>query len=83
MYTDPTSRTSCGKHTMDGWYTGPAMEHYECFKFWILDTKNYRIYQTAKFFPSLCKIPTVNPNNAARPTSYNLLDALKKSEKLK
>ena len=33
VYMDPIQRTTWGTHALDGWYVGPAMEHYRCHKF--------------------------------------------------
>ena len=68
-------------HIVDGCYTGPAMEHYRCFKFWIPKTKKYRIAQTAKFFPFLGKMPTVDPNDATRLAACDLIKTLQYTNK--
>ena len=39
VYIDHTVISSCGTHAVDAWYTGPAMERYRCFKFWIPKTQ--------------------------------------------
>ena len=72
VYVDPTNRIIWGTHAVVALYIGPEMEHYRCFKFLIPKTQKYRIAQTAKFFPLLCKMPKVDLNDATRLEVYSL-----------
>ena len=56
----PTQRTTWGTHALNGWYVGPAMQHYRCYKFWIPETRGFRIAQTAIFFPTHTKMPEIS-----------------------
>jgi hypothetical protein len=35
VHARPTDRTSWSPHALDGWYTGPALDSYRCYKVWI------------------------------------------------
>ena len=60
VYSDPTTRTTWETHARNEWYIGPAMDHYRCFRFWMPDTRGYRIAKTAKIFLAYCNIPAKN-----------------------
>lgn len=55
VYTDPKMRRSWETHAKDGWYVGPAPDHYRCFCFWIPSTQGFRNAQTAIFFHHIAK----------------------------
>ena len=44
-------RPSWGYHAEMGFYIGPALEHYRCFKCYVPATGAVRITNTVKFFP--------------------------------
>ena len=37
-YKDAAKRCSWASHARDGWYVGPAMEAYQCYKIFTMDT---------------------------------------------
>ena len=39
----PTQRRTWAPHGVDGWYIGPAMDHYQCYRVWIPSTHAERI----------------------------------------
>jgi hypothetical protein len=41
-----SARDSWFPHGIDGWYIGPALESYRCFKVWIWDIRNERVCDT-------------------------------------
>ena len=47
----PQLRKSWAPHAEDGFYLGPAMEHYRCHRVWINKTSAERIAQTVKWLP--------------------------------
>ena len=82
MYTHPQADLA-GEHTK--WMAGTQDQLWNT-----VDLSNYgypitkkRIANTAKFFPSLCRIPITDPKEATRLAAYDLVDTLKNSEKLK
>jgi hypothetical protein len=38
------------QHGQDGWYIGPALEHYRCYTVYITKTRGDRIVETVEFF---------------------------------
>ena len=48
-------------HGKDGWYIGPAPEHYRCYRTYVTTTKSEWISDTVTFLHHNTKIPTVNP----------------------
>ena len=59
VYEAPVSRTSWAPHAVDGWYIGPAMDHYRCGLFYIESTRGIRIANATKLFPAHCNVPTI------------------------
>jgi hypothetical protein len=47
----PQQRASWDPHGVDGWYPGPAPDHYRCYRVHINKTKADRIVDTVEFFP--------------------------------
>jgi hypothetical protein len=60
----PDQRTSWDPHGVDGYYLGPALDHYRCYHVHI-KTKGTRIFDTLRA-PSkdLAVIATLEPSNA-------------------
>jgi hypothetical protein len=46
----PNHRSTWAPHGLDGWYLGPALEHYRCFTVHITKTRGDRIVETVDFF---------------------------------
>lgn len=38
VHEKPALRGTWAPHSVDGWYLGPSMKHYRCFKVWVNDT---------------------------------------------
>jgi hypothetical protein len=76
IYNDPSSRTSWGPHGEDAWYVNRAPEHWRCYKFFVPNTKAFRISGAAKFFPTHCKMPTVEPGDTVCLAAQDLITAL-------
>jgi hypothetical protein len=47
----PSRRRTWAPHDQDGWYIGPALEHYRCFTVYINKTKGEKSFETVDFFP--------------------------------
>ena len=56
VYLTPDNRRSWGPRGIDGWYCGPAMDHYRNLLFYIPETKSYRTSATFDLFPQHCLI---------------------------
>jgi hypothetical protein len=46
----PGRRQTWAPHGQDGWYTGPALEHYRCYSVYITKTRSSKIVETVEFF---------------------------------
>ena len=57
IYETPKKRKTWGVHGVDGWYLGPAMEHYRCYRVYFTDTKKIRTPYTVDFRPAKVVIP--------------------------
>jgi hypothetical protein len=57
VYDNPKDRTTWGTHADDAWYVGPTPQHHRCYKFFMPHTKGFCVAQTAKFYPTNCKMP--------------------------
>jgi predicted Abi (CAAX) family protease len=46
----PSRRRTWAPHGQDGWYIGPALEHYRCYTVYINKTRGERVVETVDFF---------------------------------
>ena len=59
IHENPPIRQTWAPHGTDGWYVGPALHHYQCYRIWVPRTHAERIVDTISFFPKT--IPTTRP----------------------
>ena len=76
VHEKPTQRRTWAPHGIDGWYIGPAMDHYQCYRVWIPSTHAERISDTIQFFPTLLRTPTLSHRDAALQAARELTHAL-------
>jgi hypothetical protein len=50
-------RGSWSSHALDGWYIGPALESYRCYRIWLWETRATRICDTVSWFPEKLPMP--------------------------
>jgi hypothetical protein len=72
----PNVRGSWAPHGEDGWYVGPAQQHYRCFTVHITSTNSERIGDTVDFFPIETNIPLQSSADAAMQAAKDLVHAL-------
>jgi hypothetical protein len=53
----PSRRRTWAPHGQDGWYIGPALEHYRCYTAYITKTRGNRIVEKVEFFPEKFTLP--------------------------
>jgi hypothetical protein len=53
----PNHRRTWAHHGQDGWYIGPALEHYMCYTVYISKTRSERVVETVEFFPTEVPLP--------------------------
>jgi hypothetical protein len=69
-------RKAWAPHGQDGWYIGPALEHYRCYTVYITKTRSSRIVETVDFFSHHFKIPFPSSNDLATQAATALTHAL-------
>jgi hypothetical protein len=55
-------RGTWSPHGLDGWYIGPALQHYRCVQCYIPSTNAIRIADTVKFLHHQTPLPTLSPD---------------------
>ena len=76
VHEKPSKRGSFAPHGVDGWYTGPAMEHYRCFKTYIWKSKAERITDTLEWFPHYVKMPKISDLDLLLSATSDILQVL-------
>merc|ERR1712155_1291 len=81
IYIDPDGRTSWGVRGVDGWYVGPSLDHYRCMKFFVPETRNYRVSGTFDLFPQHCMLPDLSPADHAVAVKDELVESVQRLNK--
>ena len=76
IHEEPTNRQTWALHGTDGWYLGPALNHYQCYRVWVPHTHAKRIVDTISFFPKPVPIPELTHKDAAIQAAWELTHAL-------
>ena len=61
VHDKPSMRESWAPHASRGWYVGPALESYRCFRVWMEDTRAERVADTVKWLPRAHRMPEAGP----------------------
>jgi hypothetical protein len=72
----PDHRGSWAPHGLNGWYIGPAMEHYRAHLLYCSTTGHEHISDTVEFFAKHCKVPGLSSADAATIAALDLTNAL-------
>jgi hypothetical protein len=51
IHEKPNQRRSWDPHGVEGWYLGPATDHYRCYRVYVSKTRAERITDTVELFP--------------------------------
>jgi hypothetical protein len=76
IYDDPASRASWAPHATNGFYIGPASNHYQCLRFYIPSTQCFRFSDTWCLYPTHCQIPVTSQHNLSIVAAADILKAL-------
>ena len=76
VHEKPSVRETWAPHAMEGWYLGPAVRHYRCYRVWVNETSAERIADTLVWFPTHVTMPTVSSTDAAKAAARDLITAL-------
>ena len=77
IHIKPAARGSWDTHGIEGFYIGPAVEHYRCYKVWALKTGSLRVTDTLAWHPELLQMPGSSPIEALLAAINDLTNALK------
>jgi hypothetical protein len=72
----PRRTRTWSPHGRDGWYIGPALEHYRCYTVYITKTRGDRIVKTVDFFPEKITFPFPSSQDLATQAAADLTHAL-------
>jgi hypothetical protein len=61
---------------LDGYYLGPALDHYCCYQVHITKTKGTRVVDTVEFFPAKLAMPSTSSKDLASIAALELSNAL-------
>ena len=76
VHEKPSQRRTWAPHSVDGWYVGPSMQHYRCYRVYIPSTHGERIADTVEFFPEKIPIPATSSLDQAKQAASDLVDLL-------
>jgi hypothetical protein len=72
----PGRRRTWSPHGQDGWYIGPALEHYRCYTVYITKTRSNRIVETVEFSPHKFTLPFPSFSDLATQAAVDLTHTL-------
>jgi hypothetical protein len=72
----PSRRQTWAPHGQDGWYIGPALEHYRCYTVYITNTRGDIILETVAFFPEKFTLPFPSAQDLATQAAADLTHTL-------
>jgi hypothetical protein len=76
IFNDPAMRTSWAPHATDGFYVGPANNHYRCLRFYIPMMQRFRFLDTWHLYPAHCSIPVLLEHDQTLRAAANLFEQL-------
>ena len=76
VHEKPADRESWAPHGVDGWYVGPALKSYRCYRAWIPDTRRERICDTLEWFPSKVTLPLASSLDLVIAAANDIVHAL-------
>jgi hypothetical protein len=76
IYNDPDSRASWAPHATDGYYIGPAVDHYRCLRFYIPATRRFWFADTWHLYPTHYQIPVSSQHDLSIAAAEDLLASL-------
>lgn len=77
VHEKPSNRGTWDPHGVDGFYLGPALESYRCYRTFISKTKGERITDTLEWFPQQLSMPTSSNHELLIAATRDLTAALK------
>ena len=81
VHSKPSDRASWEYHGKEGWYIGPALNHYRCITVYMSKTHSTRITDTVKMIPDKIPIPETNIDEHLKASMDHLLQILLNKKK--
>ena len=72
----PDARGSWELNGEQGWYIGPALDHYRCVTIYFPKTRAPRICDTVTFLPTVVPFPEVKITDFLRQAASDIIDIL-------
>ena len=72
VYETPAARNSWALHGIEGWYVGPAIKQYRCFRYFIPKTGSERIGEIVQFFQQQVRMPSTSSQDVAIKAIHDL-----------
>jgi hypothetical protein len=76
IHEKPAARGTWAPYAVPGWYLGPAMNHYRCYRVWSRSTRAERITDTLKLVPTTIRMPIPSHNELVTRAAQDLTTAL-------
>ncbi|EEC47130.1 predicted protein [Phaeodactylum tricornutum CCAP 1055/1] len=76
VHVKPSVREMWAPHAVEGWYLGPALNHYRCHRVWITETRAERVADTLSCFPTRIPMPAASSTDRALAAARDLVHAL-------
>jgi hypothetical protein len=76
IHKEPSTLGTWSPHAVSGWYLGPAMQHYRCYRVWAQATRAERITNTLAWLPLHVAMPVLSPTERLIQAAHDLTDAL-------
>jgi len=73
-------RESYAVHSARGYYVGPCLNHYRCYRIYIPSKNSFRIANTVDWFPRNIKMPTASATDILLATAKDLTAALRQHQ---
>jgi hypothetical protein len=76
VHEKPNIRETWAPYGVKGWYIGPALHHYRCYRVWVWATNAERVADTMAWFPQHVTMPFLSSSQAAIAAARDLVSAL-------
>jgi hypothetical protein len=77
VHEKPQQRNTWDDNGVEGWYLGPAMSHYRCYRCYVSATHGERNSDTVEFFPTKVNMPALSTQDKAIEAIHDLIALLK------
>ena len=80
IHEKPRQRKSWDPHSVDGFYVGPAMQHYRCHRVYVTKTRSHRISDTVEFLPTKVRMPQTTTLEKLQSSVNDIVELLRKPQ---